>query len=61
MLKGGEWHSSAYQRYLDLGREEPQAAADILILNAMLQGTDTHLKNEERNDRKQAPVSLKGL
>ena len=30
-LRADQWHSSAYQLYLDLGREESQAAADGLI------------------------------
>ena len=31
LLRPGQWHSSANRRYLDLGREEAQVMASILI------------------------------
>ena len=31
LLRAGQWHSSAYKLYLDLGREESQAVAEVLI------------------------------
>ena len=31
LLEAGQWRSSAYRLYLDLGREESQEAAAILI------------------------------
>ena len=31
LLKAGQWHSSAYRLYLDLGGEEAKAMASVLI------------------------------
>ena len=30
LLRAGQWHSSAYKVYLDMGREEPTAASSLL-------------------------------
>ena len=31
LLRSGQWHSSAYQLYLDLGHEEAAAMASVLV------------------------------
>ena len=31
LLRSGQWHSSDYEPYLDLGREESRVAASMLI------------------------------
>ena len=31
LLRSGRWHSSAYELYVDLGREETRAGASLLI------------------------------
>ena len=31
LLRSGQWHSSAYQLYLDLGHEEATAMASVLV------------------------------
>ena len=31
LLRSGQWHSSAYELYVDLGREETRAGASLLI------------------------------
>ena len=34
LLRSGQWHSSAYQLYLDLGHEEATAMASVLVENS---------------------------
>ena len=44
LLEAGQWHSSAYQLYIDLGREGPQAVADIRIEASDVEPRTRHLE-----------------